>query len=199
MAAIFLQKLATASPDFIVASLMRRFVALALVASILSVSSIPMLPGATLCAHAAEVAGSEDCSDCHGGNAMMQTMPGQGMGHEMCHDMVAPPQQMDHGNHSMDHHAMAADHSSHHGDHATMQQPAAHGPKKFTEAERECRIECGCGCNRVAKGFPLLLSPHVTVSIDFDSSVSVSDASELPAAEMSERARRIPVPPPQIS
>lgn len=177
---------------------MRRFVALALIASLLSVSSIPLLPGASHCAHAAEAVGGEDCTDCHNGKAVMESMPAEDMGHEMCHEMAPPPKRQTHADHAMDHHAAASDHTSHHGDHA-MQQPAAHPQHQLTEAERECRIECGCGCNRIAKGFPLLLSPHVTASMDFDSSISVSAALDLPQAALTERARRIPIPPPQIS
>jgi len=43
---------------------MRRFVALALVAALVCVSSIPLLPGPAVCAFAAEHA-AEDCDSCH--------------------------------------------------------------------------------------------------------------------------------------
>lgn len=167
---------------------MRRFVALAIIASLLSVSSIPLLPGASHCAHAAEAVTDEDCTSCHTGKMVEQAVPAPSKGHEKCPEMASAQPEMHHSDHAM------------HMDHTMAQAAEAdHKHHQLTEAERECRIECGCGCNRVTKGFPLLLSPHVASSVDFDSSISVSTAPAIFQLQPEERALRIPVPPPQIS
>lgn len=161
---------------------MRRFVALAIIASILSVSSIPLLPGSVRCAHAAEAMANKDHTSCHIGGMAEHAMHAAPRNHEMCHDMAPSRPEM------------------HHADHAAVQSaPAAHRHHQLTEAERECRIECGCGCNRITKGFPLLLSPHVASTVAFDSSISVSAAPAVFQPQPEERVLRIPVPPPQHS
>ncbi len=59
---------------------------------------------------------------------------------------------------------------------ATVQMEASiHGHEKQTlsEGERECRIECGCGCNRTVDGFPQFLAPHIPVSVNMDQQMLV--------------------------
>jgi len=73
---------------------MRRFVALALIAALVSVSSIPLLPGAAVCAFAAERV-AEDCNSCHTDMQMHQMHAG--MSHAVSrNDMHAAPAEASH-------------------------------------------------------------------------------------------------------
>ncbi|MDQ7011097.1 MAG: hypothetical protein Q9M29_04695 [Mariprofundaceae bacterium] len=73
---------------------MRRFVALALVAALVSVSSIPLLPGPAVCAFAAERV-AEGCDSCHADMQMHEMHTG--MPHAASqHDMHAAPAEISH-------------------------------------------------------------------------------------------------------
>ena len=149
---------------------MKRFLALSLVAAILSVSSIPLLPNQPVCAHAGER--MEDCAGCHGD--MAATHNAHAMGHDGGHK---------HSGHEL----------------AEQNTPMAHKhDRAMTDGEKECRIECGCGCHRSADGLPLLLSNHVTVSVKLNHPISVSIANAEPFITPEEYTVRIPIPPPQI-
>ncbi len=107
---------------------MRRFIALGMIAALLSVSSLPLLPSSVACAHG--VGQMENCDDCH-----------EGMNHSMT---------MKHG----------TEHSMHHDDAASHQHS-----KKLSPAEKECRIECGCGCNASLDNLPYQLAPHALAPV----------------------------------
>lgn len=69
--------------------------------------------------------------------------------------------------------------------------------KRLTAAERECRIECACGCNRSVDGFPQVLSPHVTPSTDFETDEQIVriEPETFPALQSIEWT--VPLPPPK--
>jgi len=157
---------------------MRRITSLIMIVAILSVTGIPVLPKASLC-HAAEA--NSDCDTCHTDeHASHQQMahamhaPGTRMEHGMDHDI----EHEGHGNHD----AMQHEQNSHRHHDGQMQneqkieqQPQMHmHQKQLSAAEKDCRIECGCGCNRSVDGFPHLLAPHVATTIQFETGEQIA-------------------------
>jgi hypothetical protein len=162
---------------------MRRCLALSLIAAILSVSSIPLMPNQPVCAHAGER--MEDCTSCHGDPAGAQSERAMHASHQANH---------------MGHDSGHEGHSGHEMAQQNAPMPHMHGhDRALTDAEKECRIECGCGCHLSADGLPFLLSQHVTVSVKLNPSISVLMADTELFTAPEERAVRIPLPPPQIA
>lgn len=162
---------------------MRRCLALSLIAAILSVTSIPLLPSQPVCAHAGER--MQDCAVCHGELASAHDQ------HAMHNDQETHPMGHNHGPDA---------HTGHSGHEQVLQSPAEQGhDKALTDMEKECRIECGCGCHHSADGLPFLLSHHVTASVKLNHPItlSISDTEFFSAPE--EQPVRIPLPPPQFS
>lgn len=113
---------------------MQRFIATITLTAFLLVITMPMLPVAPACAHAAMASHAND-DTCK----------------MACHDASPElaPDDMDMADLNMDAEVKA-----------TQTQELA---KKDSVAEKPpyCRIECGCGCNSKPDTFPLTLSPHL--------------------------------------
>ncbi len=179
---------------------MRRMISLVMVATLLSVTSLPLLPQAAIC-HALE--NRADCDTCH----LQEVHAGSDMHAISEHSIHAPGMEMPHGmTHNHDMHSSMMHHESTHAGHDKQlhdqrnseQAKGLHKHhKQLSAAERECRIECGCGCNRSLDGFPQVLSPHITPSIEFktgERTVRIQPEA-FPALHTLERD--IPPPPPK--
>ncbi|MDX8402813.1 MAG: hypothetical protein R8K54_00210 [Mariprofundaceae bacterium] len=136
---------------------MRRIVSLFIIAALLSVTSLPLLPQASLC-HAAE--SITDLSTSHSKKTSTHSM----------------------------HHDSSEQLKAHH-----KQQ------KRLSEAEKECRIECGCGCNRSVDGFPQVLSPHLTSTIYVKNSEKAVRVKEHTFSTLTSLSIKVPLPPPELS
>jgi len=183
---------------------MRRITSLIMIAALLSVTSLPLLPQAKIC-HAAEH--NADCGTCH-------TDPGvAGSSEELAHAMHAPGMASEHSEHKMQ---QGHQHGSHDGNmhhensgqsqdhrqmhqHRDIEQPEMMHKhrKQLTSAEKECRIECGCGCNRSVDGFPHLLAPHLATVIKFENGERIvrSEPEYFPAPQSLTLSN--PPPPPK--
>lgn len=152
--------------------LMRRIISMVTIAALLSVSTVPLLPKRAVC-HAAET--NTDCGTCHTGDHASHDM--------VAHSMHAPGDAMtEHGMETDEHRHGPHDRDMHQPDPAgaehemKMQQPRdIEQPqqmhkhhKKLSAAEKECRIECGCGCNHSVDGMPHLLAPHIASTNQFE-------------------------------
>ncbi len=152
---------------------MHRIISLIMITALLSVTSLPLIPQAAVC-HGTE--NSADCAICHSQATNTETSPTHAMhtpDTNMQHDMGHNTLQKS----AMDHHSPKQDrHNGHDGhikksyEHQNIETPKAphKHQKKLSTAEKECRIECGCGCNRSLDGFPQVLSPHVSSAIHFE-------------------------------
>lgn len=154
---------------------MRRIISMITIAALLSVSSVPLLPKAAIC-HAAEA--NTGCETCH-----TDAQGSADMNHEM---------------HGMDHHHGMHDGNSHHqmAQAETVNKPEQmHSHKKpLSAAEKECRLECGCGCNHSVDGMPHLLAPHVATTLQFETGEQIARAE--PAAYPAFQAVTLNNPPP---
>jgi len=180
---------------------MRRFTSLLMIAALLSVSSLPMLPQTPAC-HAAEA--NAACDTCHP-QENMNTTAHDMHAHMMHGSGMEMQQSMDHNNHG-DHDAMMrhdspkhSDHDQNHHDHQNIEQPKEmhKHQKQLSAVEKECRIECGCGCNRSVDGFPQVLSPHIVPVINFETVEQVAriEPESFPALQSFIEA--VPPPPPK--
>lgn len=186
---------------------MRRITSLVMIVALLSITSIPLLPqaaqGSAYCVscHSEPSPGLVPIDQNHAGMIHDSDMHGSNMhdsGMEMQHGM-------EHDNHdelaSMMHHdspeQSGHDHQGH--DHQNIDQHnGIHIQKKhLSAAEQECRIECGCGCNRSIDGFPQVLSPHVTPTTEFETDEQLVriDPEIFPALQSIEWT--VPPPPPK--
>jgi len=92
----------------------------------------------------------------------------------------------------------ASTHSMHHDSHKQIKTTHKH-TKRLSTAEKECRIECGCGCKRSVDGFPQVLSPHLTSTIYVkhkEQTVRVEEHSFLALTSLN---FKVPLPPPELS
>jgi len=124
---------------------MRRIISLITIAALLSVTSVPLFPKAAVC-HAAEA--NTDCDSCHTDTSADHAMHAHNM-HQDMHPASEDDGQMQH-------------------DHINKPEEMHKHQKKLSAAEKECRVECGCGCNRSVDGLPYLLAPHIAVTIQFE-------------------------------
>ena len=95
---------------------------------------------------------------------------------------------MDHGmtmNHGMDQ-------GMHHDDSASHQHS-----KKLSPTEKECRIECGCGCNASLDGLPHQLAPHSPSAVDIGLLTPEYDLSATVLSVPESYIARLPTPPPK--
>lgn len=205
---------------------MHRTISLVMIVTLLSITSIPLLPSAAegrgycVSCHSEPVtdlmpvdqnhAGMDHDSDMHtSGMEMQHDMEhdmehdmGHGAGHDMAHngqhDKHAAMMHHDSPEQS-GHNHKGHDHQGH--DHQNIDQHnGVHIQKKhLTAAEQECRIECGCGCNRNTEGSPQVLSPHVTPTTDFENDEQIVriEPETLPALQSIDLTT--PLPPPKRS
>jgi len=151
---------------------MQRIISMITIAALLSVTSIPLLPKAAVC-HAVEA--NADCGTCH-----TDADAAKGM---VAHAMHAPGDSMEHEMQGDEHRHGMHDHNMHqqtppaHQHDQQMQKPDKlekplqmhKHQKQLSAAEKNCRIECGCGCNHSVDGLPYLLAPHVAATVQFES------------------------------
>jgi len=182
---------------------MRRITSLLMIAALLSVSSLPMLPLTSVC-HAAE--SNAECGSCHTDDAIGSHAKHEEHAHLMhgksdmeMHHQSSEHQTMQHEKDSHDHGNMNQHKES--DDHQMHQQPDSQHQHKATlsVAEKECRIECGCGCNQSVDGFPQVLSPHLISAINFeaDDQIVRIEPETFPALQSTVKA--VPPPPPKRS
>lgn len=88
-----------------------------------------------------------------------------------------------HSSMDMDHHDMHDEHAMLTPQHQNLPvMSMKHDKHELSAAERECRIECGCGCNRTVDGFPHVLAPHIMAQqayIAHETSIMVKPADML--------------------
>jgi len=182
---------------------MRHFTSLLMIAALLSVSSLPMLPQTPVC-HAAEA--NAECSTCHTDDAIDPHAKHEEVAHMMhgkqgmeIHHQSSEHQPMQHEKSVHDHGDM--NHQMESDDHQMHQQPdSMHQHKSaLSTAEKECRIECGCGCNSSVDGFPQALSPHIIPVIHFETGEQITriEPEAFPALQSTINA--VPPPPPKHS
>jgi len=151
---------------------MRRSISLFMIALLVSITSLPMLPKAAVC-HAAEA--NVACEPCH-----PQESTAIGTAHDMHADMM-------HGS------GMEMQHS--------MEQPKEmhKHQKQLSAAEKNCRIECGCGCNHSADGLPNLLSPHVSSTSEFKMNKPTARIEPTTLPALHTFVSSDPSPPPKLT
>lgn len=182
---------------------MRRITSLLMVAALLSVSSLPMLPQTPLC-HAAE--SNAECDTCHADETVERNTRHEEHAHliheksgmEMRHNSDEH-QAIQHDKNSHDHGNM--NHHKESGDHQMHQQPDSLHKNRvaLSTVEKECRIECGCGCNRSVDGFPQALSPHLIPTINFETGEQIVRIDSELFPPLSSLIEAIPPPPPKHS
>ncbi|MFQ5581591.1 MAG: hypothetical protein ACE5F3_03065 [Mariprofundaceae bacterium] len=160
--------------------------ALALIAALVSVSSIPLLPGVSVCAYAAERV-ADDCDTCHA-DTQMHDMQMHDMHMDMAHEMGSSAM-MPH--HTTEKHA--AEHSS------DKAEAAQDHHAKLSPKAQSCRIECGCGCHHSADGFPNAFSPHVFSDHGLGLLTVVIHVAVPAPAVPAYMSGRVPLPPPELS
>jgi hypothetical protein len=182
---------------------MRRITSLFMIAVLVSVTSLPLLPTAAVC-HAAEA--NAECDTCHPASTgnddphQMHAHMMHGSGMEMQHSM-------EHNNHHDGHGSMMQHEAPKHSDHDNMQhehqnieqpQEMHKHQKQLSAAEKDCRIECGCGCNRSLDGFPSLLAPHVTSNSDLNMDEPMAQVEPVPFPALHSFVSNNPPPPPKL-
>ncbi|MDQ6963165.1 MAG: hypothetical protein Q9M28_11685 [Mariprofundaceae bacterium] len=147
--------------------MLRRFIALTLVWAFVSISTVPLLPKQMLCAHASTAL--SDCDQQHHSQAVASKDLDMS-------DMMLEGEQITH---------------------VAKASTKAFKHKTLSAAEKKCRIECGCGCNRDVEGMPHLLAPHIC-------SDTLSELSKLeikPVFHLYQSrydfVLRVPIPPPK--
>ncbi|MES0371017.1 MAG: hypothetical protein ABUK11_01955 [Mariprofundaceae bacterium] len=204
---------------------MHRTISLVMIVTLLSITSIPLLPSAAegrgycVSCHSEPAPGLVPIEQGHTGmhdsdildseihsSMEMQHDMGHDMGHGAGHDMAHSDQHNEHA--SMMHHESteqnSGDHQGHdHQGHDHQNIDQHNGgqiqKKHLTAAEQECRIQCGCGCNRNVDGFPQVLSPHVTPTTEFehDEQIVRIEPETFPALQSIDLTT--PLPPPKRS
>lgn len=182
---------------------MRRITSLLIIAALLSVSGLPMLPQTPVC-HAAE--SNAECNTCHADEAielhtkyeehahLMHKKSGMEMHHNSDRHQAVQHETNSHDHGNMNHHKESGDHQMH------QQSDSLHkGRVALSAAEKECRIECGCGCNRSVDGFPQVLSPHLIPTINFKPGEQIVRVNPELFPPLSSLTEAIPPPPPKHS
>ena len=182
---------------------MRRTTSLLMIAALLSVSSLPMLPQTPVC-HAAE--SNAECDTCHADEAielhtkheehahLTDGKSGMEMHRNSDEHQAIQHEQNSHDHGNMNHHKGSDDHQIH------QQSDSLHKNKVALSAtEKECRIECGCGCNRSVDGFPQVLSPHLISTINFETGEQIVRIDPELFPPLSSSTEAIPPPPPKHS
>lgn len=151
--------------------MLRRLMALTLMLAFISITTIPLLPKQMICAHA-----STELSDCEREGHHTQTL--------------APPKDLDMSDMVLEGTQII---------HSATVSSELYQHKTLSAAEKKCRIECGCGCNRDVEGMPHLFFPHICSDILVEAFYP-----ELSPSFQSWQARhdfilRVPIPPPKVS
>ncbi|MDX8389439.1 MAG: hypothetical protein R8M38_03015 [Mariprofundaceae bacterium] len=152
-------------------NILQRAVAVTLMGVLLSGSVVPVIPEAQACKHAAERTVDSGCHSTTSSSHMHQALVDES----------------EHDHHGVKQHETKA-----------ISQPHQHD-KKLTASEKQCRIECGCGCHRSVDSLPTLFPPHLTplspeVVAKEGLAISVVSISRpLEAVDIS-----VPTPPPKL-
>ncbi|MDT8376554.1 MAG: hypothetical protein RQ867_07410 [Mariprofundaceae bacterium] len=182
---------------------MRRIISLLMVTALLTVSSLPALTQVPVC-HAAEsnakydICHADGAIECHAGYEehahLIHGKTGMQMHHSNGEQQPKQHEKNGHDHGDVNHHKKSDDRQT------DPQPDSLHKHKTaLSAAEKICRIECGCGCNRSVDGFPQALSPHLIPATDSETAEQIVriDAELFPIQHA--LAAATPSPPPRRS